>query len=63
MARNHRDDWDRMFEDEYADPHYRGDRADEWRAKGARFVRYLSTRNMECWGFFFAGFLIAKVFF
>lgn len=63
MARNYRDDRDRMFEDEYAGSHYRGDRADEWRTKGARFVRYLSTRKMECWGFFLAGFLIAKIIF
>jgi len=58
VARNHRDDWDRVFEDDYAAP----DRADEWRAKGARFLRYLSTRKMECWGFFAAGFLIATIF-
>jgi len=37
-------------------------RSDSWRVKGARFVRYLSTRKMECWGFFAAGFLIATIF-
>jgi len=59
MARNHRDDWDRMFEDEYASSY----RSDEWRSKGARFVRYLSTRRLECWGFFAAGYFIAKIIF
>lgn len=59
MARNHRDDLDRMFEDdEYAGR----SRADDWSAKGRRFLRYLSTRKMECWGFFAAGFLIATIF-
>ena len=27
------------------------DESDSWRLKGARFLRYLSTRKMECWGF------------
>ena len=35
---------------------------DSWRIKGARFLRYLSTRKMECWGFFAAGYLIATIF-
>ena len=33
-----------------------------YKAKFWRFVKYLSTRQMECWGFFAAGFLIAKIF-
>ena len=33
-----------------------------WRLKGARFLRYLSTRKMECWGFFAAGFIISAIF-
>lgn len=37
-------------------------RDEDWRAKGARFVRYLTTRDRECWGFFIAGVLIAIVF-
>ena len=35
---------------------------DSWRLKGARFLRYLSTRKMECWGFFAAGFIISAIF-
>jgi len=58
VAKHNRNDWDRIFEDEYAGSH----RSDEWRAKGARFVRYLATRKIECWGFFAAGFLIATIF-
>jgi hypothetical protein len=27
-----------------------------------RFLRYLSTRKMECWGFFVAGYIIATIF-
>jgi len=34
----------------------------DWRAKGARFVRYLKSRPMECWGFLAAGALIGKIF-
>lgn len=34
---------------------------DSWRTKGARFVKYLTTRDKECWGFFAAGFLIAVI--
>jgi len=47
-----------MLEDEYT----ASNRAGEWRAKGARFIRYLSTRKIECWGFFAAGFIIATIF-
>jgi len=32
------------FEDEF-------EYEESWRSKGARFLRYLSTRKMECWGF------------
>ena len=32
------------------------------KAKVLRFVRYLSTRQMECWGFFAAGYIIATIF-
>ncbi len=28
-----------------------------------RFKRWISTRPMECWGFFAAGFLIARIIF
>ena len=38
------------------------DQGDSWRLKGARFLRYLSTRKMECWGFFAAGFIISAIF-
>jgi len=31
-------------------------------AKFWRFVKYLSTRQMECWGFFAAGYIIATIF-
>jgi hypothetical protein len=34
----------------------------DWGTKFRRFLRYLSTRKMECWGFFAAGFLIATIF-
>ena len=33
-----------------------------YKAKFWRFMKYLSTRQMECWGFFAAGFLIATIF-
>lgn len=33
-----------------------------WRAKGVRFVRYLTTRPAECWGFFAAGIVTAIIF-
>jgi hypothetical protein len=38
------------------------DTSHNWRAKGARFMRYLTTRPAECWGFFAAGIVIAKIF-
>jgi hypothetical protein len=31
-------------------------------AKFWRFARYLSTRKIECWGFFLAGYIIATIF-
>jgi len=34
---------------------------EEWKAKGFRFLRYLSTREMEVWGFFAAGFILSKI--
>jgi len=34
---------------------------DSWRIKGARFVRYVTTRHPEVWGFFAAGFIAAKI--
>ncbi len=36
--------------------------ASDWATKARRFVRYLATRKMECWGFFAAGYLIATIF-
>ncbi len=33
-----------------------------FKAKFWRFIKYLSTRRLECWGFFAAGFLIATIF-
>ena len=47
----------RRFEDERD-----FDYEESWRSKGARFIRYLSTRKMECWGFFAAGFIISAIF-
>ena len=37
-------------------------RTESAKAKGLRFLRYLSTRKIECWGFFAAGFIIATIF-
>lgn len=37
-------------------------KADSAKAKMLRFARYLSTRKMECWGFFAAGFIISAIF-
>ena len=34
----------------------------DWRTKGARFVKYLTTRPPECWGFFAVGIVVAKIF-
>ena len=42
---------------EYTEP-----RTESWRVKGARFVRYLTTRPIESWGFFAAGAVLAKIF-
>jgi len=47
-----------LFDDRAA--HY--ETSEQWKAKGLRFLRYLSTRKMECWGFFVAGFIIATIF-
>ncbi len=44
----------RRYDEDYAE--------DSWRLKGAVFLCYLSSRKMECWGFFFAGYLIATIF-
>ena len=41
---------------------HRFEAKEEWTRKGRRFLRYLATRKMECWGFFAAGFLIATIF-
>ena len=35
---------------------------ESWRVKGARFVRYLTSRDRETWMFFIAGFIIAAIF-
>jgi hypothetical protein len=43
------------FESRTADRH-------SFTAKFWRFVKYLSTRQLECWGFFLAGYLIATIF-
>lgn len=37
-------------------------RDEDWGDKFRTFLRYLSTRKMECWGFFAAGFIIATIF-
>ncbi len=58
MARKDNDDLDRMFEDRAG--HF--ETKEDMKAKFFRFLRYLSTRQMECWGFFAAGFLIATIF-
>jgi hypothetical protein len=34
---------------------------ESWQRKGARFVRYLTSRKAETWYFFIAGFIIAAV--
>ena len=33
-----------------------------YKSKFWRFVKYLSTRQVECWGFFAAGYIIATIF-
>ena len=57
MPRKTYDDMDRMYDDRSA--HY--ERTADWKTKGLRFVRYLSTRKIESWGFFIAGLLIGGV--
>lgn len=37
-------------------------KAGNWNAKFWRFVRYLSTRKIESWGFFIAGLMIGGLF-
>lgn len=44
------------------DTESRVERGQSFKANALRFVRYLSTRKLECWGFFVAGYLIAKIF-
>ena len=51
-------DLDRTFDERAG----RYETTEEWKSKFYRFLRYLSTRKMECWGFFAAGFLIATIF-
>ena len=58
MPHGDKNDLDRMF-NEHAT---RYETQEEWKAKFYRFLRYLSTRKMECWGFFAAGFLVATIF-
>lgn len=61
-AQDHRDydaqSFDAQSFDERLDRHRT---SSEWKRKGLRFLRYLSTRQMECWGFFAAGILIGKI--
>ena len=38
------------------------ERREGLKANALRFLRYLATRKMECWGFFVAGYLIATIF-
>ncbi|MGJ8563300.1 MAG: hypothetical protein ACSHXY_07080 [Alphaproteobacteria bacterium] len=58
MPRNNNENLDRTFEDRASHV----ETTEAWKAKFFRFLRYLSTRKMECWGFFAAGFLIATIF-
>ncbi len=58
MTHRDTDDLDRMFEERAG----RLETKEEWSRKFRRFLRYLSTRKMECWGFFAAGFLVATIF-
>jgi len=50
-------DFDRNFDDRVNAAQLSG----EWKRKGLRFLRYLSTRQIECWGFFAAGVLVGKI--
>lgn len=52
------DDMGQRFEERAS----RLERGEEWKAKGLRFLRYLSTRQVEVWGFFAAGFILGKIF-
>jgi len=45
---------------DYHSDEYRS-RDESWQRKGARFVRYLTTRKSESWFFFIAGFVIAAI--
>jgi len=36
--------------------------SEDWRYKGARFIRYLTSRPTECWGFLAAGVAIGMIF-
>jgi hypothetical protein len=36
--------------------------SEDWRSKGSRFVKYLTSRPAECWGFFAVGIVVAKIF-
>ena len=58
MSYRDRDEMGRMFEDHAG----RLETTEEWKIKFFKFLRYLSTRHLECWGFFAAGFLIATIF-
>lgn len=46
---------------DYRTDNYRHE-GESWQRKGARFVRYLTSRKTETWYFFIAGFIIAAVF-
>lgn len=35
---------------------------DDWRVKGAKFIRYLTSRKTETWVFFVAGAVLGKIF-
>jgi len=52
------DDMGRRFDERTS----RLETREEWKAKGLRFLRYLSTRQMEVWGFFAAGFILGQIF-
>ena len=58
MNRKNNDDLDRTF-DERASNY---ETKESVKANFYRFLRYLSTRQMECWGFFAAGFVLATIF-
>jgi hypothetical protein len=58
MPRREQDEWDRTFDERAS----RYERTESLKTNALRFMRYLSTRNVECWGFFAAGFLVATIF-